>query len=301
MFSFLRHLFVPHHTNNHRPKVLHHQSLFVLVIALCIISVSSTLVRRDYPAVLSITADISAQELLTLTNKEREKEGLTPLRLNDQLSTAATLKADHMFTKNYWAHIAPDGTTPWLFIRNSGYEYLYAGENLARGFTTAPEVVTAWIHSPSHKENMLSPNYNEVGFAIKTGELTGSDTVLVVEMFGTKYIAQEQQPTTLGQTFPTPAIPRVSFEASVNPFNDEQRGAPEIVASLENRPLIDSKSTTRNIALFIFILFIGVLIIDAIVIGRKQVTRIVAHNIDHIIFLTALLIAGILIGKGVIL
>ena len=86
-----------------------------------------------------------------------------------------------MFSKDYWAHNAPDGTTPWVFIKNTGYNYIYAGENLARGFNSASDVINAWMNSPEHRQNVLSPNYQNVGFAVATGTLSGEDTVLVVE------------------------------------------------------------------------------------------------------------------------
>src|SRR5204863_2082531 len=114
----------------------------------------------------------------------RRQNGAGDLTISNELSRAASDKASDMFAKNYWAHNAPDGTTPWVFIKSSGYEYIYAGENLARGFTTSQSVVDAWMASPEHKENMLSKNYKNVGFAVATGNLNGEDTVLVVEMLG---------------------------------------------------------------------------------------------------------------------
>ena len=303
MFGFIHHYLLPHHKNNHRPNLLHHSTLVVLIGLLCLAAVITPMIKREYPAVLSISADISTQELLNETNKKRKEQGLTSLQYNAQLSQAAAMKAQHMFSENYWAHVAPDGTTPWVFIRRSGYEYLYAGENLARGYTTATDVIEAWMGSPSHRDNMLSPNYNEVGFAVANGQLTGSETVLVVEMFGTKYIETEQ--STLSQTFPTPGSANmVTFEQFAAPL--ETAGAIQTaqlpkVEAIKNDPLIDSKSTSRNIAFFLLVLFILVLVIDAIVIERKKINRVVAHNLDHIIFLMALLFAAILIGKGAIL
>ena len=58
------------------------------------------------------------------------------------------------------------------------------GENLARGFNSASDVINAWMNSPEHRQNVLSPNYQNVGFAVATGNLSGEDTVLVVEMLG---------------------------------------------------------------------------------------------------------------------
>lgn len=135
---------------------------------------------------MGTSVDITSQELLLFTNQDRQKEGLSALTINNQLSQAAALKATDMFGKNYWAHNAPEGTTPWFFIKEAGYVYVYAGENLARGFNSSEDVVKAWMASPSHRENMLSKNYQDVGFAVVPGKLNGEDTVLVVEMFGGK-------------------------------------------------------------------------------------------------------------------
>lgn len=296
MRDFLRHLFLPHHTNNHRPKVLHNHSLFVVCAVLLLLALGVHSINREYPSVLGVSANMTVEDLLKITNQKREEKGLAPLKLDAALSRAAAQKAQHMYDKNYWAHVSPEGTTPWVFIKNSGYEYLYAGENLARGFTTAPDVVDAWMESPTHRDNMLSANYEDIGFAIQSGSLTGSDTVLVVEMFGSKYIATNQ-----------PAIPSIPPIADVvpspatqSPTNIEPT-SPIAVAAVQNNPLIDSKSTTRNISLILLISFIVILILDAIIIERKKIARVVSHNVDHILFLTILLLAAIIIGKGAIL
>jgi len=91
----------------------------------------------------------------------------------------------HMITNNYWVHYAPDGTTPWLFIVSSGYQYKTAGENLAKGFDTSSGVVAGWMESPTHKANVLG-DYTDVGFAVTNGILMGSETTLIVAMYGTK-------------------------------------------------------------------------------------------------------------------
>ncbi len=310
MKDFLHHLFIPRESNNHRSKFLHHQSLLLVIVFLLVGLSSSAVVHKNYPSVLGISANISVQDLLSLTNQKRQENGLGNLTLNTQLSEAAQKKGEYMFAHNFWAHVAPDGTTPWVFIKNSGYEYLYAGENLARGFTTAPDATNAWMASPTHRENLLSPNYKDVGFAVLTGSLTGSDTVLIVQMFGTRYVAKNEDasapemvvvqstpiPTpapTFVQVLPTKAAPIVSQAATNSP-------APA-VAAIQNNPLIDSKSAKMNVGLFVLILFIAVLILDAVIVERKKIARVVAHNLDHIIFLLVILLAAILIGRGITL
>ena len=196
MRKFLRHLFLPKESNNYRAKILHHDVLILLIVFFLSAGVVMSYVRTNFPSVLGTFSDISSEQLLDITNSDRQAAGLPPLSLNNDLSQAAIGKANDMFSKDYWAHVAPDGTTPWVFIKNAGYTYVYAGENLARGFTTPQSVVDAWMASPSHRENMLSPHYKDVGFAVETGKLNGEDTVLVVEMFGSTNFATQNVAST---------------------------------------------------------------------------------------------------------
>ncbi len=319
---FLHHLLFPRESNNHRSKLLHHDSLFFVIALFVFLGSVVGTVQNTHPDVLGISSNISAQDLLTYTNQKRQENGLKALAMNSQLSQAAEQKATHMFANNYWAHVAPDGTTPWYFIKNSGYEYLYAGENLARGFSTASDVVEAWMNSPTHRENMLSNNYDDVGFAIQTGTLTGSETILVVQELGRQYGAQSgvaTAETSQVASSPTPVVVAVvsqvptrsagSGQAAVLPIatptitltptpttQAEQPVAQ--VASVENQPLFDSKSLTKNIALGVLVLFLIVLVVDAVIIERKNIVRIVAHNVDHIIFLLIIILVVIIIGRG---
>lgn len=323
MKDFLHHLFIPRESNNHRSKLLHHQSLLLIIVFLLTGLFFSSYIQRGYPSVLGISANISVQDLLDQTNQKRKENGLAPLTLSSQLTSAAQQKASHMFANNYWAHVAPDGTTPWVFIKNAGYDYLYAGENLARGFTTAPEVVNAWMASPTHRENLLSPNYKDIGFAVQTGTLTGSETILVVQEFGSRYTGEKEAaaPQTVVQTQPTQAavlpttpvvvslsptqevLPTQSVEPTTAPIaqSSTEPTPPVAVAAIQNTPLVDSKSTKRNIAIFLLLLFIVVFIIDAVIVEKKKIVRIVSHNLDHVIFLAIILIAAIIIGTGAIL
>lgn len=317
MLDFLHHLFFPREKNNHRARLLHHDSMLLVLAFFFFVSGLVTFSQRNYPSVLGISNTIAIQDLLTLTNQKRIENGQPPLTLNSQLTHAAQMKANDMFAKNYWAHIAPDGTTPWYFFKGSGYDYLYAGENLARGFDTAADVVNAWMNSPTHRENLLSPNYKEIGFAVEEGNLTGSDTILVVQEFGSKYYSKDQTQQTLAEAPPTPTdIPVVSVVPAqrviltatplpsptrIFPSAAQPSTAPVAVAAIQQQPLINSKSATKNLAYWFLLLFIVVFIVDAVVIERKKIVRVVSHNLDHIIFLLILLAAAIIIGNGLIL
>ncbi len=317
MREFISHLLLPRESNNHRAKLLHHQSLLIFITFLFAVSFFISTVHHQYPSVLGISANISIQDLLNLTNQQRQQNGLVPLQLDNELIQAAEAKGHDMFAKNYWAHISPDGTTPWYFIKNSGYDYLYAGENLARGFTTASDTITAWMNSPSHRENVLSPNYTDVGFAVLTGNLTGDETVLVVEEFGKRYLARNAPDlvpaSSVAQTVPSPtsaiiALSVISPTLIISPtpilsptLIPVVSKSPVEVAAIKNTPLVDSKSFTKQITFGIVFLILAVLALDAIIVERKKIVRVVSHNIDHIIFLVILLIALFIITRGVIL
>lgn len=128
------------------------------------------------------------EEFLSLTNQARSSRQLPPLTLNDRLVAAALAKAEDMANKGYWEHFRPvDGKAPWDFIKENGYEYKVAGENLARGFRTPKGITNAWMNSRSHQDNILSPKYDEVGFAcLEAAGENGERVLLTVQMFGSR-------------------------------------------------------------------------------------------------------------------
>lgn len=288
MISFLRHLFIPHDSNNYRSKLLHHKSLFVLFLLVVIFSSFTISLRQSAPQVLGVATNITPQDLLLTTNQKRTENGLAPLALSGKLSSAASSKAQDMFVKDYWAHNAPDGTTPWTFFQLIDYNYIYAGENLAKNFNDSEGVVNAWMASTSHRENMLSARYDEVGFAVVNGKLSNEETTLVVEFFGKEQTLQGQAPTT-GASVPPEILPT---PASVTQ---------SLVAGVTNTPLIDSTALTKKVSIFILAILILAFILDMIYIERQKLVRLVGHNIDHILFLAGAILFIIVLGKGVIL
>lgn len=109
---------------------------------------------------------LSASQLIALTNTQRSASGLAPLAVNSKLNASAAAKARHMDTQGYWAHTAPDGTSPWTFVRSAGYAYTVVGENLAKDFSSDQAVVAAWMGSATHRANILNPRFKDVGIAI---------------------------------------------------------------------------------------------------------------------------------------
>jgi uncharacterized protein YkwD len=127
----------------------------------------------------------SSEQVISSVNRRRKENNLDSLSPNQKLQLAAQSKADHMQEKGYFSHIyAQDGTKWSDFIKQKEYDYLVAGENLANGFYDVDSMVEAWMNSPTHRENILNPKVDETGLGISYGELNGSPTIFVVQMFG---------------------------------------------------------------------------------------------------------------------
>ncbi|MBT3369059.1 MAG: hypothetical protein HN416_18090, partial [Nitrospina sp.] len=86
--------------------------------------------------------------------------------------------------KEYFSHISPENKNVASFLREVGYDYKVAGENLAMGFTTAEEVVQAWKDSPTHYANIIDGEFNDFGIGIETGKYNKIPTVYVAAHFG---------------------------------------------------------------------------------------------------------------------
>lgn len=127
---------------------------------------------------------VSAAGLVADANAQRVAAGLPPLALNGSLSAAAAGKAADMIRNNYWSHVSPSGVGPWYWISAAGYPYEYAGENLAQGSADDAVVMAAWMASPEHRANLLSPNYRDMGCGFAEGVLLGNQTTVVACDFG---------------------------------------------------------------------------------------------------------------------
>lgn len=103
------------------------------------------------------------QQVLDLTNEFRSQNGLPPLTLNTQLNAAALEQSQDMAQEDFFDHIGLDGSTPATRAQDQGYNFSFIGENIGAGYQTPGEVVQGWINSPGHRENLLNPNYAEIG------------------------------------------------------------------------------------------------------------------------------------------
>ncbi|MFI5240825.1 MAG: CAP domain-containing protein [Microgenomates group bacterium] len=306
------HLFVPHESNNQKAKILHPSGLTVLALFLLLFQSVIHITPKVFPRVLGYAANISPSEVIRLTNEKRAQAGLGPLAENGTLSAAAQAKGAHMLANGYWAHFAPDGTSPWKFFNDFGYKYKYAGENLARDFSNPSAAVDAWMASPTHKENILNPNYKEVGIGVVEGSLSGTDTTIIVQFFGAKAGSGGAIPVAKAQTTNTqtatakPAAPKATSEPTVAPTATPaptQTPTPTSAGSVGSQQddkkgwLVSPFTTTKGISLATVGIILLVLSIDLIVVRRRRIMRIGGRTLAHIAFF-GMILAVILILKA---
>lgn len=264
----IQHFFVPGEHNNYRGRAISHNALLgYMLVAMSLLLIAKT--SGDYMSsqILGVATDIKIQDLLDDTNRERERNGLEPVVYNEELSEAARLKANHMFINNYWAHFSPQGDTPWTFIKQAGYEYEFAGENLAKNFLYSQNVVDAWMKSPTHRENILRPEFTEVGFAVENGVLQGEDTTLVVQMFGKP----------LRSVTASGSIPNNGAGQTVG-------NGQAVLADSDTQPA--TISLPRNSILLIFIgLLLVALLLDLYVASRLKIIHMHGKTLAHLVFI----------------
>jgi hypothetical protein len=172
---------VPHKKNGYRPHFVRIYGLGILVLAVLGMQLGYNGMKTG--DVLGVESNITVTKLFNQTNDARRDAGLKPLNLNEKLNRAAFLKANDMLTDQYWSHTSPSGVEPWKWFADVGYNYDEAGENLAKGFSTAEAVNTAWLDSPEHKANIVNSRYEDVGFSVVSGQLMGKPTTLVVALY----------------------------------------------------------------------------------------------------------------------
>ncbi len=149
--------------------------LFVIAAALNAIVIRSG--SSELAAVVSST-------LVDLANADRKDSNLSGLAVSSVLERAAQLKANDMAAKGYFAHNSPEGVTPWHWFEEAGYNFSFAGENLAVYFSDSAELERAWMNSPLHRANILNSSFTEIGIATAKGVYQGRETVYVVQEFG---------------------------------------------------------------------------------------------------------------------
>ena len=130
-------------------------------------------------------SEITADNVINFVNQAREENGLSDLMENEKLVKIAQDKLSDMIQNDYFAHTSPKGTTPWFWFEKNGYDYKYAGENLAMSFQSAEAQQQAWMDSATHRKNILNSNYQEIGVAVGIEKINGENSIIAVQEFGT--------------------------------------------------------------------------------------------------------------------
>ncbi len=280
----LRNWFIPHKDTHKKAHLISWEALLIYILLFILLQVGFSIIGYTKGGVLGISGNIDQKRLIELTNKERESKGLSDVYENQALDQAAQMKAKNMFAENYWAHFAPSGKTPWDFILGAGYKFTYAGENLAKNFYNSNDVVSAWMASPTHRDNLLNPKYKDIGIAVVDGVLNGQKTTLVVQEFGTTENVSAQP------------IVETSGKKSIVSFED-YNNKPELVQSVQTPQIgqtwIDPYKFSKNAAVSLISLMAILLILDMIILYRRGVFRLSSHHIAHMSLL-AITLASIL-------
>jgi len=135
--------------------------------------------------------------ILAQLNQIRRGHGLAPLELDPALSSAAAQHTAEMVADGYFAHESADGLAFWKRIQHyypsSPYQYWSVGENLlwSPGTIDAKAAVELWMASPDHRENILTPDWRQIGIAAlyapdAPGVFDGSATVVATD-FGARH------------------------------------------------------------------------------------------------------------------
>lgn len=103
------------------------------------------------------------QQVVDLTNAEREKQGLSQLKVDLELSRVAKEKSNDMARNNYFDHNSPVYGSPFDMMKSYGVSYRTAGENIAKGQRSPEEVVNAWMNSEGHRANILNGEFTHIG------------------------------------------------------------------------------------------------------------------------------------------
>ena len=212
MKKHLKRAFIPHVDNDHLPEVLQRSALLGMTFLILLSFLMSNMQAILWQSSSWLVGAVLPAVIIADTNKERNHEHLGTLTRNTVLDAAAQMKADDMAAKGYFAHYGPGNVAPWYWFDKAGYSYVNAGENLAVHFTDSDAVVTAWMNSPTHRANIVNPNYTEIGVGTAKGTFEGFSTVFVVQLFGTP--AATNSPVALAPMLPTPVAASTSTDVT---------------------------------------------------------------------------------------
>lgn len=307
MLNWFKKYFIPHAGNDHRPHFLRIKNIRNVLLLLLFVELFTFLIPTlTYINNKGGMAVVLPAILADLTNEERQSQKLGTLAVNDTLNKAAEMKASDMATNGYFAHTSPDGKTPWHWLEAAGYDYQYAGENLAINFTDSRDVIDSWIASPTHKANIVKGNYTEMGTGIARGIYEGKETIFVAQVYASpipKIVEEVKVNTVEDKTTKLPGEEEIIPTEKIAQTSDIQEitnvlGA-EIDAQIEKSsvaiPTFLQKvfASPRNSTNMIFFIIFGIVILSLLL---NIIIKIRHHHTDLITngLITLIIILGVL-------
>lgn len=182
----LKHHLIPHKGNRYVPTIFSRESIAAIALTLLLIEGAYLFQTKVVMQQDGFTAAVLPTALTVLANADRGAGALEALVEDPLLARAAQAKADDMAARGYFAHVSPDGTTFRKYLDDAGYQYSYAGENLAVDFEESVDVERAWMNSPTHRANILKAEYTHVGYGVARGTYQGKDVTFVAQFFAAK-------------------------------------------------------------------------------------------------------------------
>jgi hypothetical protein len=244
-----RHYFIPHEANNYHPHILHTKRV-VLYGAL---GLAAKFIVAFFVLALPLSAYMApdmlkahADKIITLVNELRVKKGERALSVPSALALSSRQKAEDMARYQYFGHSGPDGRTVVAWVADAGYDYEFAGENLAIGFSAPEDVVRAWKESPTHYANLVDVDFKDVGVGIQNGEYEGVQTEYIAMHFG----GPRSIPSTQRITPPSLVAPKKSSDTqtkktSILPKKKEKQDVAGVRASQDMERVVYDKDQSR--------------------------------------------------------
>jgi len=157
------------------------------LIASALLAAGALLVPALPVSAAEFDINASASRVLELTNMERAKAGVPPLKLSGELTAAAQDYSNVLVQTGCFAHTCGAVENFADRIGLAGYSGMTAAaENIAEGYPTPEAVVDGWMNSAGHRDNLLSPTYTEIGIGVAAG---GPYGIAWTQDFGSRHFA----------------------------------------------------------------------------------------------------------------
>lgn len=153
---------------------------YVLIFAVALVL---SPIAASAQSIVMPSSSIDLNSIFEQENAIRIQAGLPALHVSAPLCAASADRTRDMITRQYFSHVAPDGTRVWDTFATYGYQYLFAGENLAEGYDDASSTVQAWMASPLHRKNILSADFTDTCVTSEQGLYQGQMENYIEQVF----------------------------------------------------------------------------------------------------------------------